>query len=572
MKILKPLSLLFLLTGCSLTPSISSVTSSESSLTSQSSAFSSEKSLIPSDSSSYHSSEQYSSDTSISSETISSKISSNIPSSESISSSAIISSSESSALPSSSEPLISSEASSQVPSSEAPISSEVSSQSSSSGSEEIDFEQLFYDDFYEPSNDISITIMMSDEHLERLCEYGSPYSVTTHDIYHPCDTIVTINGKSYEFPETGLRIKGNMSRGDSSNFFSNGQINGHAHFKLSFSTTFNDNPNYEPTTDTSILKARRFGKAKKIDLKWNRNYDNTFTKEAYASYMFEQEDMMAQKINLVKVNFISDHDSKTYIYQALECVDQQFLNKRLSKAEAKGDLYKCGWVNSDNASLTSISTNLMGTEDCTKNEFYVYDLKTNEDTSNHEHLISLINSLNTYDQYADENTLKNRIEKVVDIDYFLRFAALEWLVGNPDSLRYNYNNTYLYFNSGNDLLYPIMFDNDRVFGITHDWPMLPTRWPTTSKSVGGDFSELQRNPLYQRTVCAASNEHPMLKEYQDRYLAYIKTYMDKYLDVNKFNQFTSEFVNKDNSYDDNLSFASYCNEMIASYNNCIENR
>lgn len=48
--------------------------------------------------------------------------------------------------------------------------------------------------------------------------------------------------------------------------------------------------------------------------------------------------------------------------------------------------------------------------------------------------------------------------------------------------------------------------------------------------------------------------------------------MDKYLDVNRFNEFTSRFINKDNVYDDNLSFTTYCNEIINSYNECMANR
>ena len=500
-----------------------------------------------------------------SSESQSSSESSVNPSSET---SSIDSSNEYSSESSSSEDASSSETSSETYSASENTSSPEDSSSNDSSLEDIDYETLFYDDFYNPESEIKLTIRIHDEYAYDVCYYGSTSNSTMHDIYSPMDLTVSVNGIETTFKECGIRLKGNMSRGDSQYFFDQyGNINGGGHFKISFNTTFDDNDYYEPETDASVLKARRFSKAKKIDLKWNRNSDATFTKEAYASHILEEEGLMAQKINLAKVKFITDSDEREFTYQVLECIDEEFIERRLPKAEKKGDLYKGGWNGSDNISLTSFATYLRGVEDVTEYKYYVYDLKTNKKKSTHAMLDNLIVTLNDQATYFSEAIEKETLESIVDIDYFLKFAALEWVIGNPDSWRYNYNNTYLYFNSGNNLLYPIMYDNDRCFGIRNTWEVTPDRWPTTTKDISGN---MQNNPLYQAVICGGNSYHPLIEEYQHRYLDYVEDYCIKYLDATKFNEFTSRFKTIDNVNDGaNYSFSYYANMMLGLAYDCI---
>ena len=467
----------------------------------------------------------------------------------------------------SNEEISSEETNSELPSSEE-ISSEMSSETvSSETSSQVQEDTFCYEDFFNPTNDVRLTIRIHNNDALDCMSNGE--DLYTQEIYSPMDLTVSINGEERQYNECGIRVKGNMSRQDSVNHFSsNGQINGGGHFKIAFNETFEDNDNYEPS-DAAALKARRFGKAKKIDIKWNRNYDETFTKEAYASHILESEGLLAQKINLARVKFITDNDEKEFLYQVQEVIDEDFLKLRLPSSETKGDLYKCGWKNSDNLSLTSTASHLMGVEDKTQGLTYVYDLKTNKKKSTHQSLINLINVLSHNDYGRDDTYLKERLESVVDVNYFLKFAAMEWIIGNPDSMRYNYNNTYLYFNSSNSLLYPIMYDNDRCFGIINNWNALPSRWPTTTKDINGNW---QANPLYCRTVCAANNDFPMVKQYQDTYLGYVQEYASKYLDNNKFNAFTNLFVNKDNTDGGNYTFLEYSNIMKQQITECMNER
>ena len=435
---------------------------------------------------------------------------------------------------------------------------------------------FYYEDFYDHSSEVKITIKLTNEHASRLCDFGSPYNVATQDIYHPCDVLVTVNGETREFKEAGIRIKGNMSRGDSADFFTNdGHINGGGHFKISFNQNFSDNDFYTPTEDEDVLKARRFGTAKKFDIKWNRNYDEKFTREAYASSILEDSGLMAQKINLAKIKFVTDTEEREFTYQVLETIDEEFLKRRLPKAEAKGDLYKTGWVNSDNNNLTSSSDYLMGAEDKATNKFFVYDLKTNKKKSTHESLKNLISALNSDDRSLSTEELKTKLESIIDIDYWLKFAAMEYLIGNPDSWRYHYNNTYLYFNSGNGKLYPIMFDNDRCFGITQDWYVNTwSRWPTTSKTSlwveGGDMRSTQENPLYIRTIVSSDNERwPLVQEYQERYVQYVNEFANRYMNASTYNAFVSDFYMTDSVWGDNVNINDYFSGILGQINDYL---
>ena len=97
---------------------------------------------------------------------------------------------------------------------------------------------------------------------------------------------------------------------------------------------------------------------------------------------------------------------------------------------------------------------------------------------------------------------KEDIAKVVDMDNFLAFEAVTYFTGNPDDIRNDYNNYYIYFlkSSGKAIFIP--YDVDRVFGLTKDWN------PTNDAMTGVDpFSQmaeslgiLQENPLYIYTV------------------------------------------------------------------------
>ena len=181
----------------------------------------------------------------------------------------------------------------------------------------------------------------------------------------------------------------------------------------------------------------------------------------------------------------------------MEPVDKAFLEKRFSGDDAKGDLYKCGWTNQP-ANLTN--ANSIGIEDEDSGKFYVYDLKTNKKTSTHAALKNLISRLNS------PTLTKEELAKLVDLDSFISYAAVSYFLGNPDDMRNNYNNYYLYFVPSTGQCVVIPYDFDRCLGLTYEWN--PTGNGVTKDDPFGENiaassnngGQGQKNPLYLKTV------------------------------------------------------------------------
>ena len=185
------------------------------------------------------------------------------------------------------------------------------------------------------------------------------------------------------------------------------------------------------------------------------------------------------------------------IYTLVEPVDKAFLEKRFEGDDADGDLYKCGWTNQP-ANLTN--TNSIGIEDEDACKFYCYDLKNNKKTSTHAALKNLINRLNS------RSLTKEEFAQLVDLDSFLAFAAVSYFLGNPDDIRNNYNNYYLYFVPSTGKAVFIPYDFDRCLGLTYVWN--PTGNGVTKDDPFSDRiaasdnngGQGQKNPLFLKSI------------------------------------------------------------------------
>lgn len=175
------------------------------------------------------------------------------------------------------------------------------------------------------------------------------------------------------------------------------------------------------------------------------------------------------------------------IYTVQEPVDNLFIQRNLPEADQGGDLYKLGWT-SEGATFTN--TNSIGAEDEDKGKFYVYDIKTNKKTTTHEDLIRMIQTLNS------GNVTKDSFASVVEVDNFLRFAAVSYFMGNPDDLRNNYNNCYVYFLKSSGKAVFIPYDYDRCLGINREWN--PSGHSMTKDSPYGQGN--QQSPLFRFSV------------------------------------------------------------------------
>ena len=471
----------------------------------------------------------------------------------------------------------SSDASSENSSSENSSSSETSQEIKEDINPTFDYSQQDYDDFFDPTKDVEVIVTISNNSISKLAEYGVA-NYTRQEMYHPCDVVIRIDGEErFNGEEVGLRMKGNTSKNP--NFVDNdGHLNACSHFKMSFNQTFDSETKndyyirtWESDAERKERKDRVFGAMKKIDFKWNRNNDNTFTKEAYAKEVYRDAGVLAQNINLVKFTLKTDTDEKTYIYSAIECIDSTMLKKYYSKSAAKGNLYKGVYARAD---LTTDSISGIGVESESCDPWY--QLKTNDDDPDHSLLINAISTLN---KRADAATSKRELGNIINIDQVLKYMALSWVVGNPDDMRNNANNSYIYFESDNNKMSIIPYDDDRCFGITNNWnvdmsdlPDYSTRMQGMSATNGGKV--WQKNPLFWKLILSEtqnagySSKWPVIQEYQDRYLQLCKEYATKYLDADAFQDFTDQFVNAPNKNTaiggpDNQTFQYYAQRKLA---------
>lgn len=355
---------------------------------------------------------------------------------------------------------------------------------------------------FDIQNQITLSLDMSDEELAKMQADYDRYDRNggKSPIYRMGDlqiTITTPDGTQYSYTirEVGVRMKGNTSRTD---FYSREDgIYNIIHLKLSFQETFDDPEIYGTdikTWDDAARKERTnrtFATLEKLDLRWNRCDDSTYLKEYFAYATYREYGVLAPHTNLTSFDWAGNHMG---VFTLNEPIDEVFLAKNLPAEALGGDLYKIGWAGNRNGSFTNLSS--IGIENEEAGEFYAYDLKTNKKTSTHEALTSLIRSLNS------GSVSKENFAELVDIETFLPYCAVSYLLGNPDDLRNNYNNSYLYFRPDNGKAVIIPYDFDRCLGITMHWN------PTGNAVTGDDpfgttllaTGESQENPLFLYSV------------------------------------------------------------------------
>jgi spore coat protein CotH len=317
---------------------------------------------------------------------------------------------------------------------------------------------------------------------------------------------------------------------------------------LSFNETFDESKYYSDSSkewsnyeEREQRKNRTFATLEKLDVKWNSNMDNTYSRNQYASDMLKDYGMFTQKCSLAS---FSMGGGKLGVYKILEPVDEIFIQRYFPEEDWGGDLYKAHWSYKHPANYHADST--YGIVNKSNTEFYQFDLQTNEESSDYADLKNLLEVIN------QEDVTRQDLESVIDMDYFIRFCALNYMIGNQDDMRNNYNNHYVYFRASDGKAVIIPIDLEICLGDTYAWN--PSGNGCTDVSPYSDISVgtglAQENPLINLTV----TENGF---YKDEYTAYL-------LEISESKWMTVE--NYQNYYE--IARKNYSDEIISSYRYC----
>ena len=429
---------------------------------------------------------------------------------------------------------------------------------------------------------MSLSLSFSNASLYALSYYGTKDNQKYGDIYFPADLTVKVGEVTSSLDEVGVRMKGNTSRDE---FVSKeGTISQASHFKISFKATFDDDIystsefsafKHDWSNDASGRKARkkrRLYTMSKLDLKYlPRNDGATYSEEIFAYNSFLSEGIPAPYARWGKVHLSSESDSKDYSYELIETVDDDFIMRRFDNDNQGGDLYKCVWgsyngnwtganlsrsdavskvKDENNKSIgTRISNGRIGVEDNWNGYHPNYQLKTNDDGENSD-FSKMANFINViYDcRYGARDFAE--LNSVLDLDEFLRFEAMSYLLGNFDDQRNNANNYYLYFLPTTGKAIYIPYD--------WDWALNTSKGAekyTMYETTGINGENISTN-VYFATIFDNSDISYSLSRTKGIYEGYISTFFEGgYLEESNYDAFVNSLSDHlDVSCDDVSSY------------------
>jgi spore coat protein H len=352
----------------------------------------------------------------------------------------------------------------------------------------------------------SLAIMLAPENKDSNYEYMVTVTYTNDTARYTIDSV-------------GFRLRGNTSR--------NAQ-------KKSFKLSFN-----------SFLKGRKFLGFEKLNLNGQQN-DPSIARSKISSLLSNELGIPSMRVShtLFYINGVYHG-----VYANVEHIDEVFVQKRFGNNE--GNLYKCLYP----ADLSYQGDN----PDNYKNEVFArrpYELKINEEDDDYSDLANFIRVLN---QTSIEE-LPCALERVFNVDGYIRAIVLDILIGNWDGPIYNKNNYYLYHNTESGQFEYIPFDLDNTLGI--DW--IGRDW--ASRNIYSWAKTNEARPIYRRIL--------EVDEYRNRFTWYMQKYLTQVYSVTALNDYMNSlqwalrpYVETDPYY--SLDFGFTLNDYDKSYEEAL---
>ncbi len=329
---------------------------------------------------------------------------------------------------------------------------------------------------------------------------GRPRMVSTTSDYTPIWVPCSFNFDGKEWYEVGIRFKGNSSL---STAYRSG--NGKLSLKLDFDEFEDDYPG---------IANQRFYGFKQLNL--NNNYDDaSLMREKVGADLFRDFGLASAQTNFCVVYIDHGSGSQYYgVYTLVEEVDNTVIKTQFTNGS--GNLYK---PDGDAASFA------YGSYD--EGEF---ELKTNEDSCDYSDVKSLYDVLHSSSRTSDEEAWKLELEKVLDVDNFLKWLAANIVIQNWDTYGRMTHNYFLYNNPENGLLCWIPWDNNEAFqygkqsgALGISLSSVGSSWPLISYIIGVDEYEAQYKVYLKKFIDEVFVVEDMDATY-DAYYSLLKEY------------------------------------------------
>lgn len=274
---------------------------------------------------------------------------------------------------------------------------------------------LPYNHLFDDSKLSSVYLIMPEDSLNDMYEnYYNGHEYLATFIFDDGITKDTVT-------ETGVRFRGNTSLSAAKKSF-----------KISFNT-------YQP--------GREYSEVKKLNLTGSHN-DPSMVREKLYFDIYNDFGLPERRTSFVRLFINGDYYG---LYTNLEEMDEIFLKDRYG--DASGNMYKCIW----GSDLTYHGDGQSYYENNS------YELQTNLQRNDYADLIHFIDVLNN----TPDDDFECEIEKVFDVQQFLKIYALDISAGHWDNYGANNNNFFLYHNPFTGRFEFLSYDTDNTFGV--DW-------------------------------------------------------------------------------------------------------
>lgn len=317
------------------------------------------------------------------------------------------------------------------------------------------------------------------------------------------------DGEIYTRDSVGLRLRGNTSRrrpeGTTGQPHSRNSAEWHqSHFGIKF---------------TEYQTGERFFGTDRLILKFFNN-DPDYCREIFCYDLFRRFGVWtAPYASYCRLSIhVKGDDKPAYygVYAMIQGVRKGWLANNRKEGhipDSDGNLWKASWGSGTCADLSDFyqtGTSKMGIADNWNN--YSYALKSNKNQglgAAQQELYNFMENMRPLPSGSDE--LKTYLEQNMDVDLFLRFLAVNVMVGMWDDYWINGNNYFFYFDS-NHKFYFIPFDYDNTLGTL--WGQIYSMTnPATHDMLHWGSREGDR--LLVRKVLS-------IAEYENTYKQYIK--------------------------------------------------